>query len=544
MQPVSPRTRNNQTYDNTEAGNLSSSEQRTSAGTCKEEKPPRPPLRRHPATYEGLNQPKWLTAFMEGNVPPYRKREDIAKFLWKESGTKEPFEAWDKKPDSEEAIHEYWENSQSLERWCIDNNEPAALLWLLETSNMHQLHWNLNAISNEDAAVWFEAIAKDVNITTLFFNNATLDGEMAKLFESCLSRKKNLVDLALRNVHIPQTPSGACSGFLLANGIAANQGLKALFLAGSDIEETDWIFLMEKIRNHSSLRVVHISNVAITKKQLTVIIDNINLNPHIQELHFSHVKLDSKQAQVIANFLSNNSSLKILAIENADLEAASGCLIAEGLVNNTSLTELNLSENKLNEEFAATCATLLQKNNHLETLILSVNKLGDKGAEALANALRTNEKLSYLCLQSNNIGEKGGLSIANMLASNPSLSQMFISNNACGPNVVKELSLSLQTNSSLQYLQHSECGFEEKDVEFIGQVVTRNTETHASRDHDAILFSRSGAGPGGWLPPEISYQIMNYLRMQSANRDEYESTATAIELAINAMKVPPQEKAS
>ncbi|HEX8886178.1 MAG TPA: hypothetical protein VF797_16960 [Noviherbaspirillum sp.] len=542
MQPASPHTLNNPTYNNTEPGNLSSSEQRTSAAACKAEKPPRPPLRRHPGTYEGPNPPKWLKAFMEGDVPPHVKKEDILKFLWKESGTKEPFEMWAKKPASGEAMNEYLENREALVRWCTDNNEPAALLWLLETSNAHDLHWNLTGLSSEDAAVWFEALAKDLNITTLSLENATFDGEMARLFESCLSKKNNLVNLTLWNLRIPPTPSNACCGSLLANGVAANQGLKTVLLSGCDIPEADWLVLTPMIRNHSSLDTVSISDVAMTNTELKFVVDNIKLNPHIQKLHFSGIKLNSKQAEIIANFLTNNSSLKTLAIENADLDAAGGCQIAEALVNNTSLIELNLAENKLSEEFGVTCATLLQKNNHLETLILSVNKVGDKGAEALANALRTNEKLSYLCVQSNNIGEKGGLSIAKMLSSNPSLCQVFISSNACGPNVGKELALSLQTNSSLQCLQHSNCGFAQKDEEFIGQVVTRNEETSVSRDRDAVLLSRSDTGSRAWLPPEISYQVMKYLRMQSADKDEYESTATAIELAINAMKEPPQEK--
>lgn len=184
MQPASPHTLNDRTYNNIEAGNLSSSEQRTSADACKAEKPPRPPLRRHPGTYQGPNSPKWLKAFTEGDVPPHVKKEDIRKFLWKESGTKESFDMWAKNPASEEAMNEYLENREALVRWCTDNNEPAALLWLLETSNVYDLHWNLAELSNEDAAVWFEALAKDVNITTLSFYDATFDGEMAILFES------------------------------------------------------------------------------------------------------------------------------------------------------------------------------------------------------------------------------------------------------------------------------------------------------------------------------------------------------------------------
>lgn len=386
----------------------------------------------------------------------------------------------------------------------------------------------------------------DVNIQELLLDGPALDPESATLLKDCLVKKRNLVSLQIRDLDFIHDSSG--SGLHpvvhLANGIASNGGLKKLCLECCNIDSPGWIVMMEMVQDHKSLASIRIGRMMISMKQLLTILQNIRANPRIRELGFHSMKLPGKGMPDIAAFLAGNSSLENLQLVNVRLDSSSGCLIARALMSNTTLTALNLAANRLGRKFATACRQLLEYNNHLEILNLSENELTDRGAEALANGLRKNQKLAVLCLETNGIKERGGLAIASMLALNSSLTELPMENNPCGEKAGAAISVSLETNTTLACMSNDNCGFADRDREFIESITTRNARACASRKRDALLLSRHGPGSASWLPPEAGALVMHYLLMQSATSDQYESVATEMELAMNALAHLAKDKPS
>lgn len=545
MDASSPSAGSSQTYRNTRPSAASSPCQQRGGDDAVADRLSRPPLRQDPAAYAGADQPAWLERFIMGELTPLLDTMETARSLWREFNNGESFEAWlDNKNNWEEANYvSSGENGiDTYENWCVQNNEPGALFWLLEKTGRKYFNLNVKSFSKANATIWLETLASDVSIQRLVLDEAALDLELAMPLKHCLARKQNLVSLELNGLRF--TDGDLCPVIHLAEGIASNTDLKRLALCRCQMNGADWTIMMEMVRDHPSLESICIAKSKITTKDVTTITRNIQANPHISELSFQTLNLPPKGVPAIAAFLASDSQLKKLEMVNVGLDTSGGCAIAKALMSNTTLAELSLASNRLDAEFATACRRLLAHNRHLAFLDLSDNQLGNQGALVMADALRKNQALLVLSLNENTIKESGGLAIASMLASNASLSGLRLENNPCGEEVGAAMWLGLETNTTLEYLSNDECGFSDQARASIENITTRNREARTSRERDAMLFSRHGASLASWLPPEIGASVMNHLLMRSDSREHYESKAAVVEMALNALANSPQDKGS
>lgn len=545
MNPTSPRDTSNQMHGDTRPPIPSGPRRQAGNDDSTGDKPSCPPLRRDAATYRGPDQPNWLDCFLRGELTPDLDFHETARELWKEFAGAEDLESWlDNDENRGEAS--YFASGgggiDTYKNWCVENNEPGALLWLLEKKNEDGFKLDFGNFGMEDLGIWLGTLAADVNIRELSLDNVVLDLERATLLKNCLSGKENLVSLDIRGLQFPDRDR--CAVIYLAQGIASATGLKALTINRCEIKGPDWIVMMEMIKHHQSLESLHIVESDITKEELITILQNIRANPRIRELGFHTLTLPPKGATVIAKSLAKDASLATLEIVNVGLDGASGGMIAKALAGNSTLAKLNLARNGLDAEFATACRHLLEHNRRLEFLDLSENQVTDQGAEAIANGLRKNQALRVLSLDQNGIQESGGLALASMLASNAGLAELVMDDNPCGEKVGTAMAHGLETNTTLQHIRNYQCGFSDQAQALIETVTNRNNQARASKVRDAMVFSRHGASAASWLPPEIGGSIMNHLLMRSATNEQYQSVATVVELALNAMAISPQEKTS
>lgn len=559
MDRTTPAQPGRQTHDNREPGVPPSPPRHPDEeAPCKSDRahesaknqPSCPPLRRDASTYGGPDQPAWLGCFIRGELTPDLDFSEIARGLWTDFGGAEDLESWLAIDENREEARYFASGGIGIDtykHWCFRNAEPGALLWLLEKKNENSFTLDFEKFrdsgdfAREDLGIWLEALATDVNIRALSLDNVVLDLERAMLLRSCLNRKKDLVSLDIKGLQF--IDADICPVIHLAQGIASAIGLKTLTMQRCGINGADWTVIMEMIKDHPTLESLHIVKSEITTEDLITILQNTRANPRIQELGFYTLTLPPAGATVIAESLAKDASLGTLKIVNAGLDGASGGIIADALAGNSTLTELNLASNRLDAEFATACRYLLEHNRRLECLDLNENELGDQGAEAIANGLRKNQALHFLALDQNGIQERGGLALAGMLAVNTALAELRMADNSCGEKAGKAMADALAGNTTLQYLGDDGCGFSEQARASIETINNRNNLARASKVRDAMLFSRHG-GAASRLPPEIGGLIMNHLLMQSATNEQYQSAATAIELALNAMTISPQEKSN
>lgn len=545
MNPTSPRDTSNQIHEDTRppapsgprrrAGNEDSTAARLSC----------PPLRRDAATYKGPDQPAWLVCFLGGELIADLDFNETARELSKESAGTEDWESWLENDENREEARYLSSGGGGIDtyrNWCVDNKEFGALLWLLGKKNEDWLTLDFQNFGMDDLGIWLEALAADVNICGLSLDNVVLDMQRATLLKDCLSRKENLVSLDIRGLQF--LDGDRCPVIYLAQGIASATGLEVLKMNHCEIKGPDWIVMMEMIKDHQTLESLHIVKSEITTEDLITILQNTRANPRLRELGFYTLPLPSTGATVIAEYLAKDASLATLEIVNVDLDGASGGMIAKALAGNSTLARLNLARNGLDAEFATACRHLLEHNRRLEFLDLSENQLTDQGAEAIANGLRKNQALHVLSLDQNGIQENGGLALASMLASNAGLAELGMDDNPCGEKVGTAMAHGLETNTTLQHVSSFGCGFSDQATELIETITNRNNQARASKVRDAMVFSRHGASAASWLPPEIGGSIMNHLLMHSATNEQYQSVATVVELALNAMAISSQEKTS
>ena len=135
MNPASPSPGSKRTQANIEPPVSSSPRGHMGEDEPAGTKPSCPPLRKDPAAYRGPDQPAWLECFFRGELTPFLDLTEAAEQLWMDSGSEESFESWISDNGNRQkaqyccgandGIHTY-------ARWCIANNKPEALAWVIK----------------------------------------------------------------------------------------------------------------------------------------------------------------------------------------------------------------------------------------------------------------------------------------------------------------------------------------------------------------------------------------------------------------------------
>lgn len=469
---------------------------------------PRPPMRTNAAAHDGLDQPACVRAFFEGEVPPL------------------------------------WNELELCQTWCLENDEPDALLWLFQKTGRKEV--SVESLSETEAEVLFAALAKATTVERLSILNTIFTPAIAKLLKSALAENKALSDLTVVR---PTFQSDSMVHF--AEGLQSSSSLKELALVGCNAIDDEpaskecnnnWNTLVASLEKHASLEIIRIAECTLPYDAYSILFESLQKNVVVREVDISDSALAQGAAAVIGDYLANNESLTKITLSDVQLASADGLAIAEALKINATVKELDLTGNRLDGDFGVACGELLETNKTLEKIDLTSNELGDRGVQAIARALKQNQKLSCLRLGQNAIGNAGGHAVADMLAVNTGLATLDISVNSYNRGVGQALVNNLQGNTTLENMEVCQSRLMMEHSRTINQITTRNRQTRQIRERDALLLSRHGAAMPSWLPPDLGKLLMENVLMQCLTTAEYSSVATSMELALNALYADQQEE--
>ena len=158
------------------------------------------------------------------------------------------------------------------------------------------------------------------------------------------------------------------------------------------------------------------------------LITSLNKHSTIRELHLDYTGIGFEDCEALNELLASSSYLKVLCISENALSVDSVHLILDGLSYNVSLEKLNMHYSNFSSDNVLHLASILKVNTTLKVLNISQGGIQSRDAVHLAKALEGNDttRLQTLSLSDNPIGSDGTSAFAAMLAINKSLTKLNI----------------------------------------------------------------------------------------------------------------------
>ena len=286
-----------------------------------------------------------------------------------------------------EYIEKLWLHKMNL-------HSSIFILNLLKTiTTLKVLHLNSNQINQEAGQALASIILHNTGLEELHFSNSNLGEGMLEVAKS-LQHITGLRLLNLCNNNISESFSGE-----LALAIKVNEHLEQLQLWSSNLKSST-VVILESLNTISTLKVLNISDIQITKEASEALATAILHNKGLEELHLSNSNLVEGALQVV-NALQQITSLKVLDLDNCNLPKEICEELAHVIDCNKSLEQLLLPNNNL---CSSTVLILqaLSRNSTLRFINLQGNQLTAEAGKHLASIVLHNLRLKKLYFNEGN----------------------------------------------------------------------------------------------------------------------------------------------
>jgi hypothetical protein len=249
----------------------------------------------------------------------------------------------------------------------------------------------------------------------------------------------------------------SCSGNmpLVATMIMDHSSTESLTLSNSQVSAFHAV--NESLRTNQSLKVLRISGSTFLSGE--AFLDGLEHNCTLKELDMCRNHLSKCAVESLSHTLSKNQGLEILKLESCDLEDHAMAEVIRSLLNHTTLTELDLSNNAASSEALEMVAQLIQRNR-IQTLSINSLLLSDELDPAILlqaiASLQTNTSLSYLDISGNHFSDEIVQGLAKALCVNSTLETLDVSESDINETGVKTFAKHLPRFSGMKVLNLAE----------------------------------------------------------------------------------------
>ena len=233
------------------------------------------------------------------------------------------------------------------------------------------------------------------------------------------------------------------------------------------------------LRGHPCLRSLDLSGNTIDKEGAKALGEALKTNSSLIHLNLEGINLGKGGALALFTALQSNNTLTSLDLQrtlNDDTGKEKVYTALGGVITtNPNLRVLNLSDNWMNKDgLAKLCEAL--PSSHIEVLDLSNNDFSYAGVPLLASVLKGNSSLKELNLSLLGFGKKGAREIASALKENTSLEKLWMDSHHFGLSGAKAWVEAIQTHPALKFLSLSFPNPNEREKEFLKDIVLKGKE--------------------------------------------------------------------
>lgn len=382
----------------------------------------------------------------------------------------------------------------------------------------------LNPLKLDDVANLLKSAEKNTKISGLAITAQDLTSADALLFQTLVSSS----DVPLKTFDLSCNLLGPVGVTTLCHALKENISLTKLSLNWTKFGEEGATQVGNLIKLCDTLRVLHISNNQFNAGGAEHIGNGLKVNTSIEELRIDRNNIGDVGAKHIAWSMKVNTTITNLDLSLNRIADEGIKSLCESVALNklSNLTHLHLRLNKITDLGVAAIAKLLTSSTPLETLNLAFNRF--TGLQHIADALTTNKTLKTLILRSNNVGDKVKY-LCESLQSNSTLTFLDLANIGLDNSGLKHLGAALAKNSALKSLniQRNKIGSDGLDAFFGAKGLSSNsTLTYLNLNVNSI-GPKGASAVADLLKANASLQTL-YLANNALGDKGIESLATGL----------------
>ena len=386
----------------------------------------------------------------------------------------------------------------------IGDDGAKSLAQALRTNTtLQHLSHSGNQISDDGAKSLAQALQTNTSLRYIRLHNNQIGDDGAKALAKALQTNTTLQYVNLSNNKIGTDGAKALAQALqtnttlqyvsLSNNKIGANGINAIVaaLASSDHGRLRTVRVGSHCDHATGLKFVH----ALAERKFPKLydIDFIPLSRYLKELRLPRDYADKNNREILS-FLrerwvpgkdsrhTEQEALKYLDSEEPMRKKMSKRLdqspsaVARAEAASIQPPTADVASSRVNLDDL--CSRIEKDDPTLTILCLLKKNIGDDGAKALAQALQTNTTLQELEHGNNQVGDDGAKALAQVLQTNKTLQRLSLSSNQISDDGARALAQALQTNTTLQLLDLNDNQISDDGAKALAQALQTNTTLH------------------------------------------------------------------
>jgi len=194
----------------------------------------------------------------------------------------------------------------------LHDSECCIIIQLVEAFSVNLEHLNLsyNRFSTKTASVLSSMIEKGTcKLKSLNINGNNLGDHNFSEFSIGLSKNLYLTKLWLADNNL-----GKISLIILGTILRYDKKLILLDLSSNEFNDDVIIYIFKGLISNSSLRVIYLNNLGLTKKSVDILETSMYINSCLKELYLENNKLNNKSCEILVRVLNKNRTLDLISL--------------------------------------------------------------------------------------------------------------------------------------------------------------------------------------------------------------------------------------
>lgn len=297
-----------------------------------------------------------------------------------------------------------------------------------------------------------------VYLTTLRLPKNNLTSAAAESLAKILQSTETLQHLDVRNNNLGSEGVARLIQPLVGEGDRCQCTLLSLNLANNNLKRKAAGPLADLLRQNTTLTEIYVGVNPLKAQGVKEIVNGLEANRDSKVSHLSlrATTLGGKGAGIkaVVKLINGNETIHSLDLSSNGLKSAGAIEISSALTYRNQLHELNLGGNDIGADGARALSRVLSEDGalqgycYLTRLSLDWNQIGDEGAIDLAVSLELNSTLQYLDLSGNHISDRGAQHLAKTFTINFCLKEVHLNDNQIGDDGASALAQSMRRTSA------------------------------------------------------------------------------------------------
>ena len=375
--------------------------------------------------------------------------------------------------------------SLSLPNGIINIEHFKIVIPAMQTvSSLEYVDFSNNTVDNELASDVALLFTKNSKMKEFRVAKLTLNQIGFQYLNNCLMKIKGLTTInitgcsfkwmnCLQHVNVSANIMEGDAINDVAAMIKNNQDIQVLSLRYCVLDQKNLRIIIQAMQTISSLEYVDFNNITVDNELASDVAVLFTKNSKIKEFKFTKLTLDQIGFQHLNNYIVKIKGLTTINIIGCSLLGQNAVKLETAINNNPEIQELNLSNCRMlsNQSWS-----MLSNITKLKYLNMSQCILQSNETKEIFGILKWMKCLQHVDLSGNNMESDAINDVAAMIKNNKHIQSLSLPNGIINKEDFKMVSQTMQTVSSLQYVDFGNITVDDELASDVALLFTKNSK--------------------------------------------------------------------